>query len=77
MPVVWLPAFLKSVNMLRLDGNNRHRISDLASYVSCCIIDYCIPAEEIARAKELDEEHNTTQNIIKLYKKAEIYCSLL
>ena len=59
------------IYMLRLDGNNRPRISDLASYISCCIIDYCIPSEEIARAKKLDEEHNTTQNIMKLYKKAE------
>lgn len=49
------------IYMLRLDGNNRPRISDLASYISCCIIDYCIPAEEIAHAKKLDEEHNTTQ----------------
>ena len=59
------------IYMLRLDGNNRPRISDLASYISCCIIDYCIPAEEIAHAKKLDEEHNTTQYTMKLYKKAE------
>lgn len=59
------------IYMLRLDGNNRPRINDLAYYVSCYIIDYCIPAEEVARAKKLDEEYNTAQNHIKLYKKAE------
>ena len=59
------------IYMLRLDGNNRPRINDLASYISCCIIDYCIPPEEIANAKKLDETHNTTQYTMKLYKKAE------
>ncbi|MCH5213451.1 MAG: DUF1837 domain-containing protein [Oscillospiraceae bacterium] len=59
------------IYMLRLDGNNRPRINDLASYISCCIIDYCIPPEEISKAKELDESHNTTQYTMKLYKKAE------
>lgn len=59
------------IYMLRLDGNNRPRINDLASFMSYCIVDYCIPPEEIATAKRLDELHNTTQNTMKLYKKAE------
>lgn len=59
------------IYMLRLDGNNRPRINDLASFMSYCIVDYCIPAEEIAKAKRLDELQNTTQNTMKLYKKAE------
>lgn len=59
------------IYMLRLDGNNRPRINDLASFLSYCIVDYCIPPEEIATAKQLDELHNTTQNMMKLYKKAE------
>lgn len=57
--------------MLRLDGNNRPRINDLANFISCCIIDYCIPPEEIAKAKKNDELQNTTLNMMKLYKKAE------
>ena len=59
------------IYMLRLDGNNRPRINDLASYISCCIVDYCIPPEEIAKAKKLDEDYNTTSYTVKLYKKAE------
>lgn len=59
------------IYMLRLDGNNRPRVSDLASFMSYCIVDYCIPPEEIATAKQLDELYNTTQNTMKLYKKAE------
>lgn len=59
------------IYMLRLDGNNRPRINDLAAYMSCCIVDYCIPPDEISKAKSMDELHNTTQNMMKLYKKAE------
>lgn len=58
------------IYMLRLDGNNRPRINDLASFLSYCIVDYCIPPEEIATAKQLDGLNNTTQNTMKLYKKA-------
>ena len=59
------------IYMLRLDGNNRPRINDLAYYLSCSIIDYCIPNEEIAKAKENDKIYNTSQYTIKLQKKAE------
>lgn len=59
------------IYMLRLDGNNRPRINDFAAFMSCCIVDYCIPAKEIALAQENDKLHNTTQYTMKLYKKAE------
>ncbi len=39
------------IYMLRLDGNNRPRINDFASYLSCCVVDYCIRPEEISRAR--------------------------
>ncbi len=60
------------IYMLRLDGNNRPRINDFAQFLSYCVIDYCIPMSEIANAKEQDILHNTTQNVTKLYKKAEV-----
>ena len=54
------------IYMLRLDGNNRPRIKDLASFLSYCIIDYCIPPKDIANAKKMDETYNTTQYTMKL-----------
>lgn len=59
------------IYMLRLDGNNRPRIKDLASFLSYCIIDYCIPPKDIANAKKMDKTYNTTQYTMKLCKKAE------
>lgn len=58
------------IYMLRLDGNNRPRINDLAMYLSYCIVDYCIPQEEIINAKKYDEMYNTTQYTLKLQRKA-------
>ena len=59
------------IYMVRLDGNNRPRINDLAHFLSYCIIDYCIPPKDIATAKKMDETYNTTQYTARLYKKAE------
>lgn len=60
-----------NIYMLRLDGNNRPRVNDFAQYLAYCLVDYCIPPSEIAKAKQLDEKYNTTQNTIKLYRKAQ------
>ena len=58
------------IYMLRLDGNHRPRINDLAAFLSCCIVDYCIPKSEIEDANSKDEKYNTKQYSLKLVKKA-------
>lgn len=58
------------IYMLRLDGNNRPRVNDLVDWLACCIIDYCIPQKEIREAKEKDEKYHTSENTVRLNKKA-------
>lgn len=59
------------IHMLRLDGNNRPRINDLAVFLAYCIIDYCIPKKDIAEATEKDSKYRTKQYTSQLYRKAE------
>lgn len=59
------------IHMLRLDGNNRPRINDLAVYLAYCIIDYCIPKKDIVEATEKDAKFRTKQYTSQLYRKAE------
>lgn len=56
--------------MVRLDGNNKPRVNDLCEYLATQIVNYCIPPSEIAKAKEADQKYNTTENVIKLQRKA-------
>lgn len=58
------------IYMLHLDGNNRPRVNDLAVFLSCCIVDYCIPKSEIAEANSKDIANNTKQYTTGLVKKA-------
>lgn len=58
------------IHMLRLDGNNRPRVSDFANFLVTKVIDYCIPASEIRIAKEKDAKYNTSRYTVALYKKA-------
>ncbi len=59
-----------NIYMLRLDGNNRPRINDFAEFLSCCIIDYCIPKSRIRDAKEKDAKFGTTEYTMKLAREA-------
>ncbi|KJB86368.1 hypothetical protein AZ66_19285 [Paenibacillus sp. E194] len=52
------------------DGNDNPRVNDLAQAVALRMIDYCIPRSEIKRAKEKDQQDNTTVEVAKLKIKA-------
>lgn len=60
-----------SCHMVRIDANGKDRTEAIANMVSRKIISYAIPRSEIAKAKALDEEENTTSHFAALFKKAQ------
>ncbi len=60
-----------SCHMVRVDASGKDRTGAIASMVSKRVISYAIPKSEVAKAKELDEEENTTSHLVALYKKAQ------
>ena len=58
------------VYAIKLDGNMRPCIKDLAEYLSEKIIDYSIPRNQISDAVSEFEKTGSTHKIVKLGKKA-------
>ncbi|ALI98928.1 HamA C-terminal domain-containing protein [Rufibacter tibetensis] len=58
--------------LINFDGNQSPRVADLAEFLSFRLLDYCIPRDEIQRAKEEDLKNNSSVQITKLGKKAKL-----
>ncbi|MFB5545988.1 HamA C-terminal domain-containing protein [Bacillus cereus] len=56
--------------MISPDAQHLPRVEDLALKVAYFLLDYAIPRSEIEKAKLEDEKFNTTENTVKLKRKA-------
>jgi hypothetical protein len=64
-------------HLIKLDGNGRPRVADLATFIALRILDYSIPRSQIVKAKEKDSSNNSTVEVMKLQKKAlQLFTSL-
>ena len=52
------------------DGNQRPRVSDLASHIALELVDYAITRSEIEKARQLDHSQSSTRNTLRLQRKA-------
>lgn len=52
------------------DGNGIPRVGDFAQWLAQHVVDYAIPRDEIAKAREFDAQHNTTRRTVALATKA-------
>jgi hypothetical protein len=56
--------------MVSSDAHHLPRVEDFAYHIAAFMLDYAIPRSEIFKAKTLDDEQNSTANLIKLKRKA-------